>query len=198
MNLEQIKNQRIKMILQFSIPSVIAMVLTSLITVADGFFIGNYVGREGLAAVNLGMPIVYLFLAIGLMISVGGIAIAGMAFGGGDLKKCNDTFNQTIVTVIIITITISVLMRFCLDPMLGILKVDRQLAARYFKEYYSIMLLQFPIMVVNTSLGMFIRGEGKPQYFMQVNIFTYCLIFFWTTYLLDGLAGVYLELQQLP
>ena len=44
MDLEKIKQNTIGMILQFSIPAIIAMVLTSLITVVDGFFIGNFVG----------------------------------------------------------------------------------------------------------------------------------------------------------
>ena len=39
MELKQIKNSTSSMILQFSIPSIIAMLLTSWITVADGFFI---------------------------------------------------------------------------------------------------------------------------------------------------------------
>jgi len=53
--------------------------------------------------------------------------------------------------------------------MLQLLNVDMQVAG-FFKDYYGIMLLELPIMVINTSFGMFIRGEGKPQYFMQVNI----------------------------
>ena len=56
MELKQIKNSTSSMILQFSIPSIIAMMLTSWITVADGFFMGNYVGKEAIAAVNLGLP----------------------------------------------------------------------------------------------------------------------------------------------
>ncbi|MDE5823723.1 MAG: MATE family efflux transporter, partial [Lachnospiraceae bacterium] len=80
MDLERIRQNTAGMILQFSIPAIIAMLLTSLITVVDGFFIGNYVGEEGIAAVNLGLPIIYLFLSVGLMVSVGGAAIAGMSF----------------------------------------------------------------------------------------------------------------------
>lgn len=71
MELEQIRKNKNSMILQFAVPSIIAMVLTALITVVDGFFVGNYVGKEGMAAVNLGIPIVYLFLAMGLMLAVG-------------------------------------------------------------------------------------------------------------------------------
>ena len=169
MNLETIREKRIGMILQFSIPSIIAMVLTSMITVVDGFFIGNYVGKEGMAAVNLGLPIVYLYLAVGLMISVGGVAIAGMAFGAGNVKKCNDVFNQTILTTVTVSVLLSILVLLCFQPMLHILHAEGQVA-EYFKEYYLIMLAELPVMVINSSFGMFIRGEGNPQFFMGTNI----------------------------
>lgn len=163
MNLELIKNQRIKTIFQFSIPAIIAMVLTSLITVVDGFFIGNYVGTEGIAAINLGLPIIYLYLAVGLMISVGGVAIAGISLGEGDRKKCNHVFNQTLCTTTVVSWLLSIFVWVCFDSMLNILNADTQVAV-YFKKYYIIMLFQLPIMVINASLGMFIRSEGNPQY----------------------------------
>ncbi|MDL2317956.1 MATE family efflux transporter [Eubacteriales bacterium OttesenSCG-928-A19] len=174
MNLESIRGNRLGTILQFSIPSIIAMVLTSLITVVDGFFIGNYVGKEGLAAVNLGLPIVYLFLAVGLMVSVGGIAIAGIAMGSGDTHKCNEVFNQTMVTVTVLTAALAMVVLLCLEPMITVLKADVQVAG-YFKEYYHVLLWQLPVMVINASFGMFIRGEGNPQYFMKVNLLVVAL-----------------------
>lgn len=177
MNLENIRSGKAGTILRFSIPSIIAMVLTSLVTVADGFFIGNYVGKEGIAAVNLGLPVIYLYLAVGLMISVGGMAIAGMALGGGNIKKCNDVFNQTMSAAAIASIFISVIVWFCLDPMLRLLNADA-LVAGFFKDYYGIMLFALPVTVINASFGMFIRGEGNPQYFMQVNILNVLLNIF--------------------
>lgn len=177
MNLESIQKNKINTILQFSIPSIIAMVLTSLITVADGFFIGNYVGKEGLAAVNLGLPIIYLYLAVGLMVSVGGVAIAGMSLGSRDIKKCNSVFNQTMCTAMVSTVLLSIIMWLCFDPMLQLLNADTKVSG-FFKDYYGIILLELPIMVINASFGMFIRGEGKPQYFMQVNILNVLLNIF--------------------
>ena len=44
MNIKQIKNNKLKTILQFSIPSIIAMLLQTVITITDGYFTGNYVG----------------------------------------------------------------------------------------------------------------------------------------------------------
>lgn len=169
MNVDHIKNQRVKTIFQFSIPAIIAMVLTSLITVTDGFFIGNYVGTDGIAAVNLGLPIIYLYLAVGLMISVGGVAIAGISLGERNQKKCNNVFNQTLCTTAVVSWILSLLVWLSFDTILRILNADTQVAV-YFKEYYMIMLFELPIMVINASFGMFIRSEGNPQYFMKVNI----------------------------
>ena len=56
MNIKQIKENKKRMILQFSIPSIIAMLLQTVITITDGYFTGNYVGQNALAAINLGLP----------------------------------------------------------------------------------------------------------------------------------------------
>lgn len=45
MDIKQIKENKFKKILQFSIPSIIAMLLQTVITITDGFFNGNYVGE---------------------------------------------------------------------------------------------------------------------------------------------------------
>jgi len=171
MNLESIKEKTVGMIFRFSIPSIIAMVLMSLITVADGFFIGNYVGREGLAAVNLGLPILYVYLATGLMLGVGGIAIAGIALGAGDIKKSKDVFNQTLVSTILVSVLVSLVAALLLRPIMNLLDMDPWVSDCFLK-YYSIMLLTYPVMIVNSALGMFIRGEGSPGAFMKINILT--------------------------
>jgi len=171
MNLESMKKKTVQMILKFSIPSIIAMVLTSFITIVDGFFIGNYVGKEGLAAVTLGLPILYVYLAIGIMFGVGGITIAGIALGARDIKKSNDVFNQTVISTIIVSVLISLCVWFFFKTIMGVMDMNAQVASCFYK-YYSIMVFAYPVMIVNSSLGMFIRGEGKPQIFMMINVLT--------------------------
>lgn len=193
MNLEQIRQNTRGMILRFSIPAIIAMLLTAMITIADGFFIGNYVGKEGIAAVNLGLPVVYLYLGVGLMVSVGGAAIAGMALGSGDQEQANQVFRQTTSTTAVLSALISVILIFCFSPMLTVLRAEGQVA-RYFREYYQIMLLELPVMVVNSSLGMFIRGDGEPAYEMKVsllNVVLNILLDYWFAARLGwGVSGI--------
>ncbi|MEH2956132.1 MATE family efflux transporter [Candidatus Merdisoma sp. JLR.KK011] len=169
MNLEEIRKNQAGMILKFSVPAIISMLLTAFITVADGFFMGNYVGKEGIAAVNLGLPIVYLYLGVGLMISIGGVAMAGMALGAGQKEASNHMFRQTIAAAIAASLLLSCVMLSVFTPMLSFLRAEGEVG-RYFREYYWIMLLELPVMVVNSSFGMFIRGEGNPGYFLKVTV----------------------------
>ena len=58
------------------------MLMSSLITIVDGYFAGNYIGSQALAAINLGLPVLYLYLAVGLMIGVGAVFAVCLFFGG--------------------------------------------------------------------------------------------------------------------
>lgn len=96
MDMKQIQENKIGTILKFSIPSIIAMLLQTVITITDGYFTGNYVGQDALAAINLGLPILYFYLGTGLCIGVGGSVISGRLLGADERKKASKVFSQTI------------------------------------------------------------------------------------------------------
>ena len=158
MNIKQIKNNKLKTILQFSIPSIIAMLLQTVITITDGYFTGNYVGDNALAAINLGLPILY-----------GGSVISGRLLGAKNRPKASEVFSQTMVTAVVIGVILSLAVFVLFTPILGFLRADGELSG-YFTDYYRIMLFTYPLMVLGTILGMFIRVNGKPQLCMLVSI----------------------------
>lgn len=171
MNVDLIRANRTRTILAFSVPAIISMVLTSLINVADGFFMGNFIHKDAIAAVNLGLPIIYLFLATGLMVSVGGSVLAGMSMGRKDEESCRSVFSQTMATCAASSVLLSVVMFFLLRTILAVLGAEGDVA-KYFLQYYTILLFELPVMTVNASLGMFVRAEGRPQFYMAVTAFT--------------------------
>lgn len=169
MDIKQIKENKLKMILAFSIPSIIAMMLQTVITITDGYFTGNYVGENALAAINLGLPILYFYLGAGLCVGVGGSVICGRLFGTKEKQKASEVFSQTMVTAVGVCIIISFVAFILFTPILNVLRAGADLAG-YFTEYYRIMLFTYPLMVAGTILGMFIRVDGKPQICMVVSI----------------------------
>ena len=169
MDIKKIKENETGMILKFSIPSIIAMLLQTVITITDGYFTGNYVGQNALAAINLGLPILYFYLGTGLCIGVGGSVISGRLLGENQRKKSSEVFSQTIATALLVCVVISVIIFLFFTPVLNILRADDNLSV-YFTEYYRIMLFTYPLMVIGTIFGMFIRTDGKPQICMLVSI----------------------------
>ncbi len=169
MDVTQIKNHKLKTILQFSIPSIIAMLLETVITITDGYFTGNYVGENALAAINLGLPILYFYLGVGLCVGVGGTVIAGKLLGARDSEKASEVFSQTVVTATVVCVIISAVTFLLFSSIMKLLGIDGELSAA-FTQYYSVMLGCYPLMVLGTVLGMFIRMDGKPQLCMVVSI----------------------------
>ena len=94
MEITAIKENKLKAILMFSVPSIIAMLLQTAITITDGYFTGNYVGENALAAINLGLPILYFYLGVGLCVGVGGSVICGRLLGAKDNNKASEVFSQ--------------------------------------------------------------------------------------------------------
>ena len=145
------------------------MLLQTIITITDGYFTGNYVGENALAAINLGLPVLYFYLGAGLCVGVGGSVISGRLLGAKAKQKASEVFSQTLVTAVCVCIIISFWAFILFTPILKVLGADAGLSG-YFTEYYRIMLFTYPLMVAGTILGMFIRADGKPQVCMIVSI----------------------------
>ena len=69
---------------------------TSLYGVVDGFFVSNYVGRTGLAAVNLVWPVLMGVGTVGFMVGSGGNAVISKTLGEGEPEKANQYFSLLI------------------------------------------------------------------------------------------------------
>ena len=68
-------------ILCFAMPVLCGSLLQQLYHTADTLIVGNFLGENALAAINLGLPILYFFLGIGLCVGVGGSVISGRLLG---------------------------------------------------------------------------------------------------------------------
>lgn len=171
MNLELIEKQPLQNILRYSIPSIIAMILSSFVTIIDGYFVSKVISKDALAAINLGLPMLFVFLAVGIMIGVGGVSLSGRRLGEKNINKSINGFNQTLATGIIAFILLSIFFALILKPIINYVGLNSN-TIDTMKSYYSIMLWVYPFMMLNIIFGMFIRCEGKPNLFMINTIIT--------------------------
>lgn len=75
------------LILRFSVPSIIAMLVSAVYNIADQLFIGNAVGTLGNAATNIAFPLAMMCTGLGLLFGIGGAASFNLHMGAGKKKS---------------------------------------------------------------------------------------------------------------
>jgi len=156
------KENLLKTFLQYSIPCILGMFLTSFITVVDGMFIGWKLGGKGLAAVNLTLPVLYVLLGLTIMIGVGGVTLAMQSLGEKDPRRANKRFSLTLLMNAAVSVFAALLLIAFRDVLPGFLNAKGELYP-YVRDYLGTMSYFYTFMMMNITFSMFIRGEGKPQ-----------------------------------
>ena len=64
------------------LPSMLAFALSGVYAIADGFFVGNALGDEALAAINIAYPLTAFLQAVGTGIGMGGAIQYAICLGG--------------------------------------------------------------------------------------------------------------------
>ena len=70
-----------KLVLQFSVPAIISMLVNALYNVVDRFFVGQGVGSLGIAGITLCFPICLFIMAMSMMVGVGGNTLFAIRLG---------------------------------------------------------------------------------------------------------------------
>ena len=105
-----------KKLLRFVFPSIVMMVFTSIYGVVDGFFVSNFVNKTAFTAVNLIMPYLMIFGALGFMIGTGGSAYISKLLGEKETYRASRVFSMLILVVVFGGILISILGVLLLRP----------------------------------------------------------------------------------
>ncbi|WP_373790707.1 MATE family efflux transporter, partial [Jeotgalibaca porci] len=147
---------------QFVTFSIMSMVGQSLFILADTFFIANGVGAQGLAALNIVLPVVNIINGLGWMFGVGGATQFAITKSQGMLDKANNHFTQTVVAASLIAILFTLLSQMFVDDILGFLGVTPALFEMS-RSYFTILTLFTPLFILNNVFISFIRNDFNPR-----------------------------------
>lgn len=154
-----------KLMLKFSIPSIISLVVNALYNIVDQIFIGRGVGYLGNGATNVVFPITVLAMGFAFMLSDGGAAYLSLKLG----QKKKDEASKGVATTIIIAATISLIMLIgglvFLEPLLKLFGCTDGLRP-YAISYGRIIIFGLPFFILGSVLNGLIRADGAPKYAM--------------------------------
>ncbi len=96
MNIELSGHYTFQRIVKSVLPSIAMVIVTSVYSIVDGFFVSNFAGKSGLAAVNLTFPVIMMIGSLGLMIGTGGAALTAKLKGEGYQQMANRVFSMLV------------------------------------------------------------------------------------------------------
>ncbi|MCR4842971.1 MAG: MATE family efflux transporter [Eubacterium sp.] len=154
---------------EFAIPSIIAMLVSSLYNVVDQFFIGRAIGELGNAATNVVYPLVPCSIAIALLFGIGGAASFNLAMGMGRTDKAKYYIGNAATMMWIIGIIVGVLCEIFCTPMLEFFGAP-DAVMDYATVYMRICAIGFPFQVVAAGYAHLVRSDGAPSFSMKMNL----------------------------
>ena len=164
-NIDLGKDKINKLLLNFSIPCVISMLINSIYNIVDQIFIGKGVGTLGNAATNVIFPLIIIFNSTAGLIGNGAAANMSLKLGENKKDEASKGVAQALVIALFASIILSVL-AFILMPKLVYLFGCSNNVYKYAMEYGRIICIGAPFMLMYSSLSNIIRADGSPRYAM--------------------------------
>ena len=152
-----------KLLLQFSIPSVIAMVVNSIYNIVDQIFIQrSSEGSLGNQATTVAFPMITLTLALALLIGNGASAMASIRMGEKKNEEANKILGNAFMSIIAVSLFFTIIVLIFFEPFLNLLGATPDVMP-YAKKYVSIVLCGTVFMAIGSGLSGFIRIDGAPR-----------------------------------
>ena len=154
-----------KLLLRQSVPASIGILVMSLNILIDTIFVGQWIGPNAIAAINVVLPVSFFIAALGMAIGMGGGSIISRALGSAQKSKANKTFGNQLTLTLLFTISFMTLGLVFMESIIPIFGGKGTLYAPA-KIYYTIVLYGVPVLGLAMMGNNIIRSEGKPKYAM--------------------------------
>ncbi len=160
-----------KLLMEFSIPAIIAMIANALYNVVDSIFVGRGVGSLALTAVTIALPIMVVLMAFGMLVGVGATALISIRLGQQKRDEAEQILGTAFAFTIAMGIGISVIFLLFLDPILRFLGATPDVFV-YAKQFSTVILIGAVFQFVSFGLNNIIRADGHPMISMATMLFS--------------------------
>lgn len=152
-----------KLLLKFSIPAIVGMLVNALYNVVDRIFIGNSsVGSSGIAGITICSPIMLVTLAFSMLIGLGANSLISIRLGEKRRDEAELILGNAMTLLVVVPAVLSVICLIFIEPLL-IMFGASDIVLPYAKEYMTIILIGTTIQTLGFGMNNFIRAEGNPR-----------------------------------
>ncbi|MFL0194879.1 MATE family efflux transporter [Clostridium sp. WILCCON 0269] len=151
-----------KLLLEFSIPAIVGMLVNSLYIVVDRMFIGRVVGAMAISGVSVTFPIAIIIMAFGMLVGIGAAARISIKLGQNNKQEAEHILGNALILLIIVSIIVTVLGLILVNPMLIGFGASNN-TINYAREFITIILCGAVFQIIGFGLNNVIRSEGNPK-----------------------------------
>lgn len=169
MNIQLSDHFTYKKLLRLTLPSIVMLVVTSVYSVVDGFFVSNFVGKTPFAAVNLIMPFLMVIGSIGFMMGTGGGALIAKTMGENNQEKANQIFSMVVYLSAAFGIVLTVLGLLFLRPVACFLGAEGELLENCLR-YGRVVLLATPAYILQFEFQCLFATANKPSLGLAITV----------------------------
>lgn len=164
------------------IPSVLAFTFSGIYAIADGFFIGNCIGDNGLAAINIAWPVTALLQAVGTGIGMGGAVRYSLCSGEENRAEMQKhCFSVTVALLFASSLAVTLLLYLSMSGLLILFGAEGELLSLG-EEYLRVIIPCALFQIFGTGFVPLIRNMGGA-----LTAMTAMILGFLTNILLDYL-----------
>lgn len=158
-----------KVFLKCIIPNILSMIFSTLYIMADGIFIGKFIGSDALAAINIAMPILMITFAMADMIAIGSSVKVSMYLGEKNEDKAREVFTASVLIIFIFSAIFGCLSILVANNIDFFIKDNYVLSSNtgdYLRVTGYFATLYIPLFAMDNYL----RSCGKAKLSMYINI----------------------------
>lgn len=160
-----------KLLIQYSIPAIIAMTATSLYNIIDSIFIGHGVGALAISGLALTFPLMNLSAAFGSLVGMGAATTISVKLGQNDAESANKILGNVMTLNLIIGIVYTIVMLTFLDPILYFFKAS-ETTIGYARDFMRVILYGNVVTHSYFGLNAVLRASGHPKIAMNATLAT--------------------------
>ncbi len=160
-----------KLLLQYSVPAIVATAAASIYNIIDRIFIGQGVGALAISGLAITFPLMNITAAFGAMVGVGASSMVSIRLGQNNKQSATQILGNALMLNVILGIAVSIITLIFLDPILFALGASDNTLS-YAKEFMEIILLGNVFCQVYLGLNSIMRASGYPTKAMITSLVT--------------------------
>ncbi|KXF81849.1 MATE family efflux transporter [Enterovibrio coralii] len=176
---------------RYAVPSVAAMIVSGLYQVIDGFFVGHYVGVDGLAGINMAWPVLGVIMGFGILVGMGAGSVISIYRGEQNQQGVGLTLSTSLWLMLGFGILSSVFLYFGTDTVMAIQNASG-MPLLHAKDYLNVFVFGSALTVGAGALPLLVRNDNSPNWATALTVLG-AVANIVLDYLLIGVLGLGLE-----